>query len=58
MYICSKNSLNRPKIGHFLNGPSMGGGRFRELEYLHERLLGTDIKRSILGSGQSVEMVG
>ena len=54
----SETSLYRPTMGPTLSG------RFREvvglgcLEYLNGRSFGTEIKRSIQGSGRSGEVVG
>ena len=56
IYIYNKTSLNQPAMGPTLCGP------FREvvteLQYVYGRYLGTEIKRSIQGSGRSVEVVG
>ena len=35
-----------------------GGGRFRELDYHYIASCGTQVKRSIYGSGRSEEVVG
>ena len=51
--VYTKTSLTRPTMG-----PTLNGGRLRELDYAYNGSVMIQIKRLILGSAQFVEVVG